>query len=97
MVQLLAKNSKAGCLFRPNFLKQVVIEIQKMEHRRQKFSKYSPRPLSVISISGMHSAAGTISLTRAISLTNAHIRRCSSKLIMRYELPSEKEHRTTGI
>ena len=29
MVLLLAKNSKAGCLFRPNFLKQVVIEIQK--------------------------------------------------------------------
>ena len=40
MVLLLAKNSKAGCLFRPNFLKQVVIEIQKMEHPRQKFSKY---------------------------------------------------------
>ena len=40
MVLLLAKNSKAGCLFRPNFLKQVVIEIQKMKHPRQKFSKY---------------------------------------------------------
>ena len=40
MVLLLAKNSKAGCLFRPNFLKQVVIEIKKMEHSRQKFSKY---------------------------------------------------------
>ena len=26
---LLAKNSKAECLFRPHFLKQVVIEIQK--------------------------------------------------------------------
>ena len=39
---LLAKNSKAGCLFRPNFLKEVVIEIQKMEHPRQKFSKYPP-------------------------------------------------------
>ena len=44
MVLLLAKNSKAGCLFRPNFLKQVVIEIQKMEHLRQKFSKYPPPP-----------------------------------------------------
>ena len=42
MVLLLAKNSKAECLFRPNFLKQVVIEIQKMEHPRQKFSKYPP-------------------------------------------------------
>ena len=39
MVLLLAKNSEAGCLFRPHFLKQVVIEIQKMEHPRQKFSK----------------------------------------------------------
>ena len=39
---LLDKNSKAGCLFRPNFLTQVVIEIQKMSHPRQKFSK-SPR------------------------------------------------------
>ena len=29
-----------GCLFRPNFLKRVVIEIQKMEHPRQKFSKH---------------------------------------------------------
>ena len=27
MVLLLAKNSKVECLFRPNFLKQVVIEI----------------------------------------------------------------------
>ena len=46
MVLLLAKNSEAGCLFRPNFLKQVVIEIQKMEHPRQKFSKYPlPRAL----------------------------------------------------
>ena len=42
MVLSLAKNSKAGCLFRPNFLKQVVIEIQKMEHPSQKFSKYPP-------------------------------------------------------
>ena len=40
MVLLLAKNFEAGCLFRPNFLKQVVIEIHKMEHPRQKFSKY---------------------------------------------------------
>ena len=40
MVLLLAKNSKAGCPFRSNFLKQVVIEIQKMEHPRQKFLKY---------------------------------------------------------
>ena len=40
MVLLLAKNSKVRCLFRPNFLKQVVIEIQKMAHPRQKFSKY---------------------------------------------------------
>ena len=37
---VIGKNSTAGCLFRPNFLKQVVIEIQKMEHPRQKFSKY---------------------------------------------------------
>ena len=43
MVLLLAKNSKAGCLFRSNVLKQVVTEIQKMEHPRQKFSKYPPR------------------------------------------------------
>ena len=44
-VLLLAKNYKAGCLFRPNFLKQVVIEIQKVEHPHQKFSKYpSPPP-----------------------------------------------------
>ena len=43
MVLLLAKNSKDGCLFRPNFLKQVVIEIQKMERPRQQFSKYPPR------------------------------------------------------
>ena len=42
MVLLLAKNSKVKCLFRPNFLKQVVIEIQKMEHPRQNFSKYPP-------------------------------------------------------
>ena len=42
MVLLLAKNSKAGCLFRSNFLKQVVVEIQKMEHPGQKFSKYPP-------------------------------------------------------
>ena len=42
MVLLLAKNSKDGCLFRPNFLKQVVIEIQKMERPRQQFSKYPP-------------------------------------------------------
>ena len=40
MALILAKNSKAGCLFRPKFLKQVVIEIQKIEHPRQKFSKY---------------------------------------------------------
>ena len=40
MVLLLAKNSEAGCLFRPTFLKQIVIEIQKMAHPRQKFSKY---------------------------------------------------------
>ena len=39
MVLLLAKNSEPGCVFRPNFLKQVVIEIQKMEHSRQKFSQ----------------------------------------------------------
>ena len=45
MVLLLAKNSEAGCLFRSNFLKQVVIEIQKMEHPHKKFSKYpSPPP-----------------------------------------------------
>ena len=37
MVSFLAKNSKAGCLFRPNFLKQVVIEIQKMEHPIKNF------------------------------------------------------------
>ena len=42
MVLLLAKNSKAGCLFRLNFLKQVFIEIKKMPHPRQKFSKYPP-------------------------------------------------------
>ena len=42
MVLLLTKNSKAGCLFRPDFLKQVVIEIQKMANPRQKFSKYLP-------------------------------------------------------
>ena len=43
MVLLLAKNSKAVCLFRPNFLKQVVIEIQKNGTPRKKFSKYPPR------------------------------------------------------
>ena len=42
MVLLLDKNFNAGCLFRPNFQKQVVIEIQKMAHPRQKFSKYPP-------------------------------------------------------
>ena len=41
-VLLLAKNPEAGCLFRPNFLKRVVIEIQTMKHPRQKFSKYPP-------------------------------------------------------
>ena len=52
MVLLLAKNSKANnntmtykSLFRPNFLKQVVIEIQKMEHPRQKIFKVPPRAL----------------------------------------------------
>ena len=47
MVLLLAKTSKAGCLFRPNFLKQVVIEIQKNGTPRQKFSEY-PRPRGLI-------------------------------------------------
>ena len=42
MVLLLTKNSKVGCLFRSNFLKQIVIEIQKMEHPCQKCSKYPP-------------------------------------------------------
>ena len=45
MVLLLAKNSKAGRLFRPIFLKQVVIEIQKLERPSQKFLKY-PRDFS---------------------------------------------------
>ena len=42
MVLLSAKNCKAGCLFRPNFLKQVVIEIQKMEHP---FKNFQSAPL----------------------------------------------------
>ena len=37
MVLLLTKNSKAGCLFWPNFLKQAAIEIQKMEHPVKNF------------------------------------------------------------
>ena len=44
MVSLLAKNSKAESLFRPNFLKQVVIEIQKMEHPIKNFES-NPREL----------------------------------------------------
>ena len=31
-------------VFRPNFLKQVVVEIQNMEHPSHKFSKYPPPP-----------------------------------------------------
>ena len=31
------QNSKAGCLFRPNFLKQVVFEIEKIEHLVKNF------------------------------------------------------------
>ena len=51
MVLLLAKNSKAGCLFRPNFLKQVLIEIQKMEHPVKSFQSTPPpggKPLEKI-------------------------------------------------
>ena len=43
MVLLLAKNSKAECGFQPNFPKQVVIEIQKMEHPSKIF-KVPPPP-----------------------------------------------------
>ena len=43
VVLLLAKTSKAGCLFRSNFLKQVVIEIQKMEPPSSKIFKVPPR------------------------------------------------------
>ena len=42
MVLLLAKYSKSGCLFRPNFLKQVVIEIQK-RNNSSKILKVTPR------------------------------------------------------
>ena len=42
MVLLLAKNSKAGCLFRPNFLKQVVIEIQKWNNLVKNFQSTTP-------------------------------------------------------
>ena len=41
MVSLLAKNSKAGCLL-AKILKEVVTEIRKMGHLRQKVSKYPP-------------------------------------------------------
>ena len=34
---LIGRNSKARCLFRPNFLKQVVIEIQNMAHPVKNF------------------------------------------------------------
>ena len=44
MVLSLAKNSKAGCRFRPNFQKQVVIEI------RQKFQS-TPGDLVLVSLS----------------------------------------------
>ena len=39
---LLAKDSKAGCLFRSNFLKQVVIEIQKNGTSPSKILKVPP-------------------------------------------------------
>ena len=50
MVLLLAKNSKAGCLFRSNFLKQAVIEIQKMEHPVKNFQSI-PLPGLAIELS----------------------------------------------
>ena len=53
MVLLLAKNSKAGCLFRPNFLKEVVIEIQKMEHPSKIF-KVLPRDAKVLCTFTLH-------------------------------------------
>ena len=42
MVLLLAKNFKAGCLSRPNFLKQVVIEIKKNGTPPSKMFKVPP-------------------------------------------------------
>ena len=45
-----AKNSKPGCLFRPNFLKQVVIEMQKNGTPLSKIFKVPPGTLSSICI-----------------------------------------------
>ena len=46
MVLLLAKNSKAGRLFRPNFLMQVVTEIQKMGHPVKNFQSTPLDPVT---------------------------------------------------
>ena len=61
MVLLLAKNSKAGCLFRPNFLKQVVIEIQNMEHPVKNFQSTLPPRVAKLEAYGLDTT--TLKLT----------------------------------